>query len=110
MGRVLGRVLCRPGKLAVFDAARSRSYAKLFWLNNNRRLVFLSETEAGPIRRSAFRSLWFRNPASLRRKFISVNPAFVGLRRGKQRSLAVKSTSPRPSPQCGEGEAFVWFV
>ena len=24
-------------KLVVFEAARSRSYAKLFWLNNNRR-------------------------------------------------------------------------
>ena len=29
-------------KFAVFEAARSRSYAKLFWLNNNRRLVFLT--------------------------------------------------------------------
>jgi hypothetical protein len=45
---------------------------------------FFSETEAGPIRTSlrleamawqgsAFRSLWFRDPPSLRRKFISVN-------------------------------------
>jgi hypothetical protein len=38
------------------------------------RFVF-SETEAGPIRRSAFRSLWFRYAASLRRKFGSVNPS-----------------------------------
>jgi hypothetical protein len=31
------------------------------------RFVFISETEAGPIRRSAFRSLWFRDVARLRR-------------------------------------------
>lgn len=35
---------------------------------------------------------------------ISVHPAFVGLRRGKQRLSAVKCTSPRPSPRRGEGE------
>jgi hypothetical protein len=36
---------------------------------------FFPETEAGPIWRSAFRSLWFRDVGSLRRKFGSVNPS-----------------------------------
>jgi hypothetical protein len=42
MGRVLARFCDGLGKFAVFGAARSRSYAKLFWLNNNRRLYFLT--------------------------------------------------------------------
>ena len=35
------------GKFAVFGPARSRSYAKLFWLNNDRRFVFISATASG---------------------------------------------------------------
>src|ERR1017187_6831741 len=50
-------VLRRAGKFAVFGIARSRSYAKLFWLNNNRQLVFLSA--AGACRDGARRSARF---------------------------------------------------
>jgi hypothetical protein len=47
----LGRLLDGLGKLAVFGAARSRSYAKLFWLNNNRRFIFISanRSRADPV-------------------------------------------------------------
>jgi hypothetical protein len=34
VGRVLGRFLCGLGKFVVFDAARSRSYAKWIVLND----------------------------------------------------------------------------
>jgi hypothetical protein len=56
-GRVLGRLCDGLGKLAVFEAARSRSYAKLFWLNNNRRFVVSNAGKCAPEiyqRQSAF--------------------------------------------------------
>jgi hypothetical protein len=72
-------------------------------------LFSISETEDRPRRCSAFRSLWFRDTARLRRAtagnnperflfrdrrdalsyFISVHPAFIWFRRGKQRLSAV---------------------
>jgi hypothetical protein len=47
-------LLCGLKKLVVFGTARSRSYAKLFWLNNNGRFGV-------------------SNAASVRRKIIGVN-------------------------------------
>jgi hypothetical protein len=44
-GALLGRVLCGPGKLAVFDAARSRSYAELFCKKFLVVLVYLTGQE-----------------------------------------------------------------
>jgi hypothetical protein len=64
--------LTGKGKFVVFDAARSRSYAKLilvkFWFWS---FWFFSKTAAGC---PAFRPLRFRNAARLRRATAGNNP------------------------------------
>jgi hypothetical protein len=42
--------------------------AKLFWLNLVLVVLFFFRNHSGPIRRSTFRSLWFRDTASLRQR------------------------------------------
>jgi hypothetical protein len=76
----LGRIFHGLGKFAVFGSARSRSYAKLFWLNNNRRFGFYNET-------------------SVRRKIIRVNPrsSVVLLIRPAGRNLFFPTTLTCPA-------------